>query len=631
MPDKFEVMARNSSSVLVFALIHGVVLGCIVELSLWSGAFDGLRGSISLVCKNIALSGILITGIASFLLTIAPARFFAHLVLMTIFMGLALGNFYKLQTLGQPIIYSDIWTPQPLPLLTNYVDWSACLLLMIATSAFIWAAEITSKKWIAKSRALQSGFRGHLIIIARIVSIIVGTLALAICVAPPLTERFAAPSRITWERSQWHPTTYARSAGQVRFYLSSSNAKILARQAGYELSDSVALFENSNGALTAAVPFQMSQRRVLILMLESFVDPHIWGIRFAVNPIPFLTKLFDQSGHQKIISPAFGRETANAEFELLTGIPHALLDTVSTPFTSFVKSRISSVVNEFQAAGYASVALHNFTEGAWNRKSVYPKLGFSRFRFLNDMDDNTRIYDWPTDRVLFAEIEKELRREGPRLVYGLTVNTHSPYVNYFSKAGGTPDGLNLIEPEELRRFGANSFALAALASYLAKVRLLDSELESLFGRIDQRNLDIYILGDHHPLVTAILGNGKSPINDRSEIEKALQHSMLDRRNFEVPFVHLRDGIPSRVPELDGQRGIHCLGPVILAHHRIPVKGGLAVWQNVCKRYPSIHHVGLSVYDQKFMGLLKNFAFDELVNGDKLFGAQSSQREFSNAH
>ena len=62
-----------------------------------------------------------------------------------------------------------------------------------------------------------------------------------------------------------------------------------------------------------------------------------------------------------------GGNTANTEFEFLTGLSMYFLPTGSIPYQQYIKSEVPSLASQLSSVGYTSVSMHPYYPKGWNR------------------------------------------------------------------------------------------------------------------------------------------------------------------------------------------------------------------------------------------------------------------------
>ena len=107
-----------------------------------------------------------------------------------------------------------------------------------------------------------------------------------------------------------------------------------------------------------------------------------------------------------------------------------------TFYTDYVKDGGSSCLpNQLKSNGYTTIALHDFLGGMFEREEWYPKIGFDRELFGDEIIKTTRrscgaVFRGACDADLapvIADASRQAARTGkPRFIYWLTLNTHIP-------------------------------------------------------------------------------------------------------------------------------------------------------------------------------------------------------------
>lgn len=93
-------------------------------------------------------------------------------------------------------------------------------------------------------------------------------------------------------------------------------------------------------------------------MSESFWDPtKLTNLSFSEDPLPNLHHYIESFPGGQTISPTFGGNTANVEFEVLTSYSMSLLKPGSIPYQQVVtnKKEIPSITRELKKKGITQV------------------------------------------------------------------------------------------------------------------------------------------------------------------------------------------------------------------------------------------------------------------------------------
>lgn len=273
---------------------------------------------------------------------------------------------------------------------------------------------------------------------------------------------------------------------------------------------------------------QTSEKRpnIIVIMDEAFSDLSVLG-DFATNEdyMPFLHKL--QEGADNTVTGNLyvsvkGGNTANTEFEFLTGNTMAFLPYGSIPYQQYVNGELPSLASYLAELGYATRAAHPYYASGWERETVYPLLGFEQADFIDSFAYARKLRKYVSDESAFSYIidSYEEKEEGkPLFFFEVTMQNHSGYSEDFDN----------FTPE----ITATDCGSESLDRYLSLIRETDRALEELIGYFSEQEEDTMIVffGDHQPadyvvepLWNALGKNGA----ELTEEEQA--------KRYEVPFL-----------------------------------------------------------------------------------------------
>jgi phosphoglycerol transferase MdoB-like AlkP superfamily enzyme len=186
-----------------------------------------------------------------------------------------------------------------------------------------------------------------------------------------------------------------------------------------------------------------SRRNVHLIVLESFLDPRLFrDLRFSSPPAhPAFDRLFgDQLGLSK--APVFGGSTAQAEFEVLCGVP-AFERFSSVEFNVFSGAAAHCLPGMLRDLGYRSVATNTYKPNFFNALPAYQGAGFSDSYFPEEFSASRQTYlklgdpgveEFAFDRSLFEQNLKFVRShrqqhpDQPLFNYVLTIYGHTPHL-----------------------------------------------------------------------------------------------------------------------------------------------------------------------------------------------------------
>jgi phosphoglycerol transferase MdoB-like AlkP superfamily enzyme len=197
----------------------------------------------------------------------------------------------------------------------------------------------------------------------------------------------------------------------------------------------------------------------------------------------------------KLITPSWGGLTANVEFEILTGYPHALFPAGSVPYQMYLHLPLQdSLPREFARAGYLPTAIHSFDRHFYGRPHAYEMLGFIAYEGLEDLPNPVKAGQYVSDDYLFHQVLHQLdgARNQLHFVHVVTMMAHLPYSN--SDRYPVPDAIAKALPAALEPYRSSVTQYAAMM--FDHERMLCSFLDALKKR--KRRTIVLFYGDHYP-------------------------------------------------------------------------------------------------------------------------------------
>ena len=127
---------------------------------------------------------------------------------------------------------------------------------------------------------------------------------------------------------------------------------------------------------------------IICIMNESLADLGALGnLETNEDYMPFIHSLTENTIKGYLSMPVFGAGTSNSEFEFLSGDSISFLPTGCNVYQSYVKDSIPSLVSTLGSLGYSKTAFHPYYGDGWNRRNVYPLLGFDNYISIEDFVD----------------------------------------------------------------------------------------------------------------------------------------------------------------------------------------------------------------------------------------------------
>lgn len=341
---------------------------------------------------------------------------------------------------------------------------------------------------------------------------------------------------------------------------------------------------------------------IIVIMNEAFSDPAVLG-DFETNKdyMPFVHSVLNGevpntlSGWLNV--SVLGGNTANTEFEFLTGNTMAFLPQGSVPYQQYLKTKQDSLASHLNSLGYRTIAMHPYNSTGWDRNKVYPLLGFDEQYFIRDYSNPEKIRKYVSDRACYDKIielyEAKPKKE-PFFVFNVTMQNHSSYSEAFDNF--TPD---------ITVTDSNS---KTLNNYLSLIRISDQALASFidyFSAVEEDTVIIFF-GDHQPTNSVVSNiwklNGKNG-NELSDEDEA--------KRYKVPLVIWSNFDTETVTGIETSTNF--LASRILEISGLPLSDYSMYLKKFSENYPVVTAIrvqnssGESTEVKNVMGELNNYA------------------------
>lgn len=234
---------------------------------------------------------------------------------------------------------------------------------------------------------------------------------------------------------------------------------------------------------------------IIAIMDETFSDPAVLG-EFETNKdyMPFVHSILRGevantiSGYTDV--SVLGGNTANSEFEFLTGNSMAFFPNGSVPYLQYICDGISTIVPQLEEYGYTTYGTHPYRAKGWNREFIYDLMGFDYRYFQGSFPFEDKLRNYVSDEADFKSIlEWRNNTEGPFFMFNVTMQNHSNY-------GGDFDN---FDPQIVAKF-KNTSSNKYLNKYLSLMYETDQDVASLLSELSQsdRKTIVVFWGDHQP-------------------------------------------------------------------------------------------------------------------------------------
>lgn len=267
---------------------------------------------------------------------------------------------------------------------------------------------------------------------------------------------------------------------------------------------------------------------VHLIVLESFVDPSLLRtVRFSRNPVhPTFAALFKNNGGLSV-SPVFGGATAQAEFEVLCGVP-AMRELSGIEFDVFTGAKTLCLPNVLTQGGYHAVATNAFLPDFFNSTNAYAGMGFEKIYYPSEYAPGRETYfstgdvtgeqymfdgDLFTQNLAFVEKWMQDNPGRPIFNYIMSIYGHTPHAINLDKRPNVVKVLGDVRDDQLERV-ANQYyyRTEAIATYVKELI-----------RIDPKSI-IILMSDHLPSLTY----GPNTYRDLDYLGKTEDYTHLNR-------------------------------------------------------------------------------------------------------
>lgn len=272
-----------------------------------------------------------------------------------------------------------------------------------------------------------------------------------------------------------------------------------------------------------------NHRNVHLVVLESFLDPTLFAaVSYTKDPRhpDFAELVGDRQGFS--ISPVFGGQSAQAEFEVLCGVP-ALHELALIEFDDFTGEATGCMPDILAQAGYSTIVSNAFEPNYFNGTKAYTGIGFVSIYFpreyggaspsyltaRNVSEDEQYMFDGDLFDQNLAFVAQTLRQSPGRPILNYVVGTygHEPHDIDTEKR---PLVLSMSSPHK------DAQLLRAVNQYWYRTQAIAHYVRALI-KLDPSSL-IIIVSDHLPP----LDRGLKSYNDFRYLDNIQGSAHLNR-------------------------------------------------------------------------------------------------------
>ena len=296
--------------------------------------------------------------------------------------------------------------------------------------------------------------------------------------------------------SLFNPMRSYQQYGSIACFTRSIKLSVPEKPNGYSLKK---VEEITSKYTSDTVDPNKKRPNVIAVINEAFSDPQILGdIETNEDYMPFIHDLMKNGNcvSGTTYASIVGGQTANTEYEFLTGNSMAFLPKGTVAFQLYLRHAMPSLVTELKSEGYTgNSATHLQKARNYNRDKAYPLLGFDKFYdYTNMIVPFVKMRNNATDQCTYDNITHDYEQQrkltdAPYFGYTMTIQNHSSYDVPFDNFDD-------------KRIVVENADAPDLGYYLSLIKYSDEMFENLINYY--KNTDeptvIFLTGDHQPRI-----------------------------------------------------------------------------------------------------------------------------------
>lgn len=340
---------------------------------------------------------------------------------------------------------------------------------------------------------------------------------------------------------------------------------------------------------------------VIVIMNETFSDLSVIN-KFSTNEdyMPFIHSLKTNTIKGNLYVSTFGGNTANTEWEFLTGNSMAFIPSGAIPYQQYLHQNSNSIAANLKYLGYKTLAIHPYEAKSWNRDRAYELLGFDRFINIEDFKNPEILRgEYISDAEDYKKVIEEYKNKGTDeriFIFNVTIQNHG---GYYTDNSIFNDSIYLTNYEYT---DANE--------YLSLIKKSDEAFKELLNYFSKEEEPTVILmfGDHMPALDTRFYEdlyGKS-LSDLSieEMQRQYITPFILWANYDIDEKYI-DKISANY-----------LSTLLLNTINEQLTGYNKFLQDLCEKYPVINKNGYVDANNNFYSI-DDFKGNNLINQYKL--------------
>lgn len=507
-------------------------------------------------------------------------------------LGVGLGNCYVMRFRENPIVPWDIFSVKTAASVADnysFVPSAAMVWVTLGLLALLFLGRVTTAGLTLPWKKVCRTKGARIVVYA-------GTIFLASFMLIVFTA-WIQPEKNHYKQGLYDklftPIAMMEKDGFAVTFLIDLQYLMVEKPAGYSAAEEAAVLDQYAGEEQADETQAREYPDIVVIMDEAFSDMGILGeMDCNEDYMPYIHSL-QQSDAANVVTgylnvSVLGGNTANTEYEFLTGNSMAFLPAGSVPYQQYMRKELPTLVSHLEELGYTTSSMHPYYATGWNREKVYGELmGFDAAYFLPDFKNIQYVRKYTSDATCFRKIV-DILDEGsqPRFVFNVTMQNHGSY---------SKDYDNFIPDVTVE--GSDS---AILSKYLSLIKKTDTDFEQLTQQLQQRERPVIVLlfGDHQPNSTVanpVLALSGRKVSDLAGEEADLQYLVpyVMWANFDLDKT-AADFAPNGTKSeessqllTDNDMSVNYLSGKLLQAADVPLSDYQKFLQDVQKQYPVI--------------------------------------------
>ena len=444
----------------------------------------------SLVTKTAWLNLLIYTIILLILYAITNRIQYSAIILWVISFVFGLTNYFVFGFRGIPVLAADL-------LSTNTALNVAGSFEFTYDVWAVWAATfLTAASGVMFSLAPQKGLKKKSRIIFAIATVIISICGYFLFIG---TDTVTTVFEI--EDSQWKPQRTYEKNGSALSFVTSFRYLRTKKPDGYSIDEVKKVTDNKKYSSDAVNKTDAKDKKlpnVIAIMNESLADFSYDGkLKTNVDYLKFIRGLKENTVKGQLFVSIEGANTANSEFEFLTGNSLAFFAPRAIPYNNYVKGIVPSLTRTLKTQGYiGNRSYHPYKRSGWNRENVYQSLGFDYFHSEEYYENPEYVRNFISDKTDMQQIVKDYEAaransSDPFYLFNVTVQNHGGYVG---KRGMVSEDVKSLSD------GMNTDDVNQYLTLAKKSDEAFEELVNYFKKVKEPTV-IVMFGDHQPPLT----------------------------------------------------------------------------------------------------------------------------------